>query len=111
MPQPGLVIVDPSSGGEREFSPSAVQAAAERSGATPRRTSTSLRVTADGDSRSRFSSTSPIPSELDALDPAMCDGIGLVRTELLFDGRSLPDEEQQLAVYRRHRRMGGRAGP
>lgn len=39
--------------------------------------------------------------ELSALDPALCDGIGLVRTELIFEGRSLPGEEQQLAVYRR----------
>ncbi len=42
------------------------------------------------------------PAELDGLDPAQCDGIGLVRTELLFhhdDG--LPDETTQLAVYRR----------
>jgi phosphotransferase system enzyme I (PtsI) len=42
------------------------------------------------------------PEELDTLDPAICDGIGLVRTELLFHGdRGLPNEERQLAVYRR----------
>jgi phosphotransferase system enzyme I (PtsI) len=42
------------------------------------------------------------PAELNGLDPAICDGIGLVRTELLFhDQRELPDEEQQYAVYRR----------
>lgn len=42
------------------------------------------------------------PDELDRLDPAICDGIGLVRTEFLFhDQAGLPDEEQQLAVYRR----------
>lgn len=40
-------------------------------------------------------------SELDSLDPQICDGIGLVRTELVFEGNSLPGEEQQLAVYRR----------
>jgi phosphotransferase system enzyme I (PtsI) len=40
-------------------------------------------------------------AELDALDPAACDGIGLVRTELLFGGDAPPDEERQLAVYRR----------
>jgi phosphotransferase system enzyme I (PtsI) len=40
------------------------------------------------------------PSELDALDPAVCDGIGLTRTELLFAG-GLPDEETQLRAYRR----------
>ncbi|HZP19758.1 MAG TPA: phosphoenolpyruvate--protein phosphotransferase [Bauldia sp.] len=40
--------------------------------------------------------------ELAGLDPAICDGIGLVRTEFLFrqDG-VLPGEEEQYAVYRR----------
>lgn len=42
------------------------------------------------------------PAELDHLDPAICDGIGLVRTEFLFhDQRELPDEDRQFAVYRR----------
>ena len=42
------------------------------------------------------------PGELDALDPKSCDGIGLVRTEFLFDGKSgLPDEETQYRAYRR----------
>jgi len=33
-------------------------------------------------------------------DPALCDGIGLVRTELLF-AEGPPDEDAQLAFYRR----------
>jgi phosphotransferase system enzyme I (PtsI) len=42
------------------------------------------------------------PEELDNLDPAMCAGIGLVRTEFLFyDQPHLPDEAQQYAVYHR----------
>jgi phosphotransferase system enzyme I (PtsI) len=42
------------------------------------------------------------PQELDRLDPAMCDGIGLFRTEFLFHGEGgLPDEEAQYAAYRR----------
>jgi phosphotransferase system enzyme I (PtsI) len=41
------------------------------------------------------------PDELDALDPAVCDGIGLVRTEFLFHGANLPDEETQYAAYAR----------
>jgi phosphotransferase system enzyme I (PtsI) len=41
------------------------------------------------------------PTELEGLDPSICDGIGLVRTELLFEGRSLPDEERQFALYAR----------
>jgi phosphotransferase system enzyme I (PtsI) len=42
------------------------------------------------------------PDELDRLDPTICDGIGLVRTEFLFgrDG-GVPDEETQYRAYRR----------
>jgi len=40
------------------------------------------------------------PSLLDGLDPALCDGVGLTRTEFLFaDG--VPDEATQLHAYRR----------
>ena len=40
--------------------------------------------------------------ELDDVDPASCDGIGLARTEFLFQGDSgLPDEETQYLAYRR----------
>jgi phosphotransferase system enzyme I (PtsI) len=40
--------------------------------------------------------------ELEGLDPAICDGIGLVRTEFLFHGPgALPDEEAQYRAYRR----------
>ncbi len=42
------------------------------------------------------------PVEIERLDPASCDGIGLVRTEFLFHGRGgPPDEETQYRVYRR----------
>ena len=42
------------------------------------------------------------PVELEGLDPVLCDGIGLVRTELLFHSdEGLPDEERQYAAYRR----------
>lgn len=40
------------------------------------------------------------PEALDALDPMLCDGIGLVRTEFLFEAGA-PAEEEQLAAYRR----------
>lgn len=45
-------------------------------------------------------------AELDGLDPAASDGIGLVRTELLFHGcdgghDGLPDEDAQYQAYRR----------
>lgn len=41
------------------------------------------------------------PAELRDLDPAICDGVGLVRTELLFEGKALPSEDEQEAVYAR----------
>jgi len=41
-------------------------------------------------------------ADLEQLDPAICDGIGLVRTEFLFpqNGR-LPNEDEQFDIYRR----------
>ena len=43
------------------------------------------------------------------VDPAICDGIGLVRTELLFHGPGgLPDEDPQYEAYRAHPRLGRR---
>ena len=42
------------------------------------------------------------PEQLTRVDPAECDGIGLVRTEFLFRGvQGLPDEETQFLFYRR----------
>jgi phosphotransferase system enzyme I (PtsI) len=44
------------------------------------------------------------PDDLAGLDPAICDGIGLVRTEFLFHDRrleTLPGEDEQVAVYSR----------
>jgi len=39
--------------------------------------------------------------DLDRLDPKICDGIGLVRTEFLFgEGPVLPDEDTQYQAYR-----------
>lgn len=40
------------------------------------------------------------PAELASVDPAWCDGIGLVRTEFLLAGTTLRDEERQFALYR-----------
>lgn len=39
------------------------------------------------------------PAILDAVSPQSCDGVGLTRTEFLFQN-GIPDEEQQLAFYR-----------
>src|SRR5262249_58237433 len=49
------------------------------------------------------------PAEVDAIDIAHCDGIGLMRTEFLFrSGRRLPDEEEPASAYRRPPRCAGR---
>lgn len=40
------------------------------------------------------------PDALDRLDPGVCDGIGLVRTEFLFE-QGAPSEDEQLAAYGR----------
>jgi phosphotransferase system enzyme I (PtsI) len=40
------------------------------------------------------------PSEVDDIDIATCDGVGLMRTEFLF-GKTLPDEETQYRAYRK----------
>lgn len=40
------------------------------------------------------------PSDVDGIDIATCDGVGLMRTEFLF-GRTLPDEETQYRAYRK----------
>ncbi len=57
-------------------------------------------VTADGE-RVHVAINVDDPALLEGLDPAHCDGIGLTRTEFLFQGRELPDEEQQYQAYRR----------
>jgi phosphotransferase system enzyme I (PtsI) len=40
------------------------------------------------------------PSEVDGIDIATCDGVGLMRTEFLF-GKAPPDEETQYRCYRK----------
>lgn len=41
------------------------------------------------------------PNLLDDLSPDICDGIGLTRTEFLFEGKQAPGEDEQAATYRR----------
>jgi phosphotransferase system enzyme I (PtsI) len=47
------------------------------------------------------------PSFLATLDPRHCDGIGLTRTEFLFQGADLPDEDRQLRAYAEVLRWAG----
>jgi phosphotransferase system enzyme I (PtsI) len=70
------------------------RAATERSAMQPART-------ADGTPIRVLVNVSD-PRELDRIDPAICDGIGLTRSEFLFHGKGpLPDEEVQFAAYAR----------
>ena len=58
-------------------------------------------VTKDG-TRIALNLNAGSADELEGLDPAICDGIGLVRTEFLFHGPAgLPDEDAQYQAYRR----------
>ena len=58
-------------------------------------------VTADGERIAVLINVAD-PAEIEGLDSATCDGIGLVRTEFLFHGRGQwPDEERQYRIYRR----------
>ncbi len=58
-------------------------------------------VTADGERVNTLINVAA-PADLEGLDPEVCDGIGLVRTEFLFhDQPHLPGEDEQFDVYRR----------
>ena len=55
-------------------------------------------VTADGTPISIYINVAR-PDELAVIDARTCDGVGLMRTEFLYD-KGLPDEETQLLSYR-----------
>ncbi len=95
----GIVIFDPEPETRRLFehrmaAANAAQAAADAGRVEPA-------YTADG-RRVAVLLNVAAPEDLADLDPAICDGIGLVRTEFLFEAsHGLPDEDTQYAVYRR----------
>jgi phosphotransferase system enzyme I (PtsI) len=95
----GFLIVDPGPDTRAQFDRDAHSAFAARAlaDAAARRPAATL----DG-TPIRILLNIADPAELTGLDPLICDGIGLVRTELLFhDRRELPDEDCQYAAYRR----------
>ncbi len=95
----GVLILNPSPDARKQFERDARSASTARA----RADAAALRpaVTLDG-TPIRILLNIAHSAELNGLDPAICEGIGLVRTELLFhDRQGLPDEEQQYAVYRR----------
>jgi phosphoenolpyruvate-protein phosphotransferase (PTS system enzyme I) len=95
----GVLIVNPGPAARAQFERDAEAAVATRALAI----AAAMRpaVTADG-TRIRIMLNVADPRELSDLDPAICDGIGLVRTEFLFhDQQGPPNEEQQYSIYRR----------
>jgi phosphotransferase system enzyme I (PtsI) len=102
----GLVILDPDAATRLAFDE-------RRSAQTKRRREEAAwrgapAITADGE-RVQVMINVADATELNDLDSAESDGIGLVRTELLFHGRErLPDEEEQFASYRRLLEWAGR---
>jgi phosphoenolpyruvate-protein phosphotransferase (PTS system enzyme I) len=95
----GTVIFDPEPETRRRFERRIAAANAARTAADAGRTEPAC--TADGRRISVLLNVAA-PEDLARLDPAICDGIGLVRTEFLFEAsHGLPDEETQYAVYRR----------
>ena len=95
----GTVIFDPEPETRRLFERRMAAANAARTAADARRLEPAW--TADG-RRITVLLNIAAPEELAGLDPAISDGIGLVRTEFLFEAsQGLPDEDTQYAVYRR----------
>ncbi|HET9045912.1 MAG TPA: phosphoenolpyruvate--protein phosphotransferase, partial [Casimicrobiaceae bacterium] len=95
----GVLIVNPNSATRAQFERDVVAAAAT----SARAADAAMRPaqTADG-TPIRITLNIADPRELSDLDPSLCDGIGLVRTEFLFhDRQGLPDEEQQYSTYLR----------
>jgi phosphoenolpyruvate-protein phosphotransferase (PTS system enzyme I) len=95
----GMVIFDPEPETRRLFESRMAAANAARAAADAGRFGPAC--TADG-RRIAILLNIAAPEDLAGLDPAICDGIGLVRTEFLFEStQGLPDEDTQYAVYRR----------
>jgi phosphoenolpyruvate-protein phosphotransferase (PTS system enzyme I) len=95
----GTVIFDPEPETRRLFEHRMAAANAARAAADAGRAGPA--DTADG-RRIAVLLNVAAPEDLTELDPAICDGIGLVRTEFLFEAsHGLPDEDTQFAAYRR----------
>jgi phosphotransferase system enzyme I (PtsI) len=93
----GRLILDPGPGTVAETTARLRQSA--RSAAAHAHLLDQPAITASGE-RVWVDVNADDPALLQALDPAHCDGIGLTRTEFLFRGEELPDEERQYRAYR-----------
>jgi phosphotransferase system enzyme I (PtsI) len=95
----GRLILSPDAAAWRAFE--AARTARETQARTEAAILKSPATTADGTAVAVMINVTD-PDELDGLDPAICDGIGLVRTEFFFHGRDgLPDEDEQIRAYAR----------
>jgi phosphotransferase system enzyme I (PtsI) len=95
----GIVIFDPELETRRQFEQRMVDANAAQAAVEAGRVAPAC--TADG-SRIAVLLNVTAPEDLAGLDSAICDGIGLVRTEFLFEAsHGRPDEDTQYEVYRR----------
>ena len=92
----GVVVVDPTPKEQAAFLRD--KSASEAQAADAATYLDRAAVTADGIAIRMLINVAD-PAELESLDPIICDGIGLVRTELLFEGKALPGEDEQYAVY------------
>jgi len=94
----GEVVLDPGESAVAAFAPRREVAAARDARAAAMAVRPA--ITADGTPIAIHLNISNL-DELSAIDPASCDGVGLVRTEFLFEGAAgMPDEAAQLAAYR-----------
>lgn len=95
----GVLVIAPGTETLREFD--AHRRAAEEETALAREKMTEPARTAAGQVVKVLLNISDL-AELDGLSPEICDGVGLVRTEFLFQqGSGLPGEELQYVAYRR----------
>ena len=96
MPISGEIVLDPGEAAHGAYLNRRAAAAADKVGLSAWLDREAL--TADGARIALHLNIADV-TELDGLDPRHCDGIGLVRTELLFQGGA--DEQTQYEVYRR----------
>jgi phosphotransferase system enzyme I (PtsI) len=94
----GMLVVSPDAMAASEFA--SRQRVAERARADEERFVDNPAMTADGQRLQVLVNVAHV-DELAHLAASACDGIGLVRTELLFGEGQLGDEERQYTVYRR----------
>jgi phosphotransferase system enzyme I (PtsI) len=93
----GTVVLEPDAEQVARFTSARVQI--ETSQADAAAAATRPALTRSGERVSVLLNVASL-DEIDAIDPVICDGVGLVRTELLF-AQGPPDEDTQLRFYQR----------